>query len=204
MRLRKPSLTDIIVAGLALTALLALSVHATPARAGSVGHVAIVGGAPAADRTFPWLAHIEDFRGHTVGECAGSVVAPNLVLTAGHCAENTETEVEDPAAGYYVTTGAAEVRSREAQVSRVSDVMVFPKFHYGQVDTGDAALLVLSTPRLRQRFRLLKRPAKTRLPSSRDGEAMRAVPGPGVGRGARLARPLGYGARQRTAHASSL
>jgi V8-like Glu-specific endopeptidase len=108
-------------------------------------HAAIIGGTPAADGTFPWLAHVEDFRGQDVYGCSGTVVAPNLVLTAGHCAEN-ETEVENPASGFVVETGAVDRNAPEAQLSLVSALMVFPSYVRSRNDDGDVALLLLSTP----------------------------------------------------------
>ncbi len=109
-------------------------------------HAAVIGGTPAADGTFPWLAHVDDFRGRGRGECSGTVVAPNLVLTAGHCAENVETEVENPAPGFFVETGAVDRNSPEAQFSLVSAVMVFPGYVQRRGDDGDVALLLLRTP----------------------------------------------------------
>lgn len=37
--------------------------------------------------------------------CSGAVVAPNIVLTAGHCAINQDTLTLWPAAAFRVTTG---------------------------------------------------------------------------------------------------
>ena len=47
-------------------------------------HAAVIGGQPAAPGTFPWMAYVLDLRGSNIGQCSGTVVAPNLVLTAGH------------------------------------------------------------------------------------------------------------------------
>jgi len=122
-----------------------------PAGAGSAvvgprGHASIIGGKPAVQGMFPWLAFIADKRGRTIGQCTGTVVAPNLVLTAGHCAEDVQTEVERDPTGYIVVTGNVDWTSPEAQVSLVSEVIVYPGFHSQTSDVGDAALLVLSTP----------------------------------------------------------
>ena len=54
-------------------------------------HAPIVDGRPAEPGRLPWLAYIEDRRGAGTGQCTGTVVAPNLVLTAGHCAEDVHT-----------------------------------------------------------------------------------------------------------------
>ena len=68
-------------------------------------HAAVIGGQPAEPGTFPWMAYVLDFRGNEVGQCSGTVVAPNLVLTAGHCAEDVQTGVVNEASGYRVLTG---------------------------------------------------------------------------------------------------
>lgn len=69
------------------------------AQRGPNAHVAVIGGQPADPGTFPWTAYILDLRGHEVGQCSGTVVAPNLVLTAGHCAQNMQTGVVNEASG---------------------------------------------------------------------------------------------------------
>jgi secreted trypsin-like serine protease len=107
-------------------------------------HEAVVGGAPAQLGAFASVAEILDIRGNDVGECSGTVVAPTLVLTAGHCAVNMKTGVANKAAGYRVLTGEA-TEGGQRQVSTVSGVLVDERFAR-RVDNRDAALLVLSTP----------------------------------------------------------
>jgi Trypsin len=110
-------------------------------------HVAVVGGQPADPGTFPWMAYVRDFRGNGVGQCSGTVVAPNLILTAGHCAENMQTGVVNDASGYQVTTGNVDWAAPEAgkQVSGVTRVIPCPCFDRHTL-VGDVALLQLSTP----------------------------------------------------------
>jgi hypothetical protein len=88
------------------------------------------------------------FRGEEFGTCSGTVVAPNLILTAGHCAVDLATGVTREAAGYRVITGNVNLLAPERQLSRVSLVLVYPHFTLtGSFDGwGDAALLELSTP----------------------------------------------------------
>ncbi len=110
-------------------------------------HVAVVGGQPAEPGTFPWMAYVLDFRGNEVGQCSGTVVAPNLILTAGHCAEDMQTGTVNEASGYRVTTGNVDwaAPATERQVSDVIRVIPCPCFDR-QTAVGDVALLQLSTP----------------------------------------------------------
>ena len=110
-------------------------------------HVAVIGGQLAERGTFPWMAYVLDIRGDEVGQCSGTVVAPNLVLTAGHCAEDMQTGVVNEASGYRVTTGNVDWAAPEAerQVSGVTRVIPCPCFDR-HTTVGDVALLQLSTP----------------------------------------------------------
>lgn len=124
----------------------------------------VIGGAIAEPGTFPWMAFVLN---QAVGfSCSGTVISPNIVLTAGHCAVNLETGVVNRAAGYRVVTGALNWAQPERQVSRVSRVLVYPHFKIaGSLSGwGDAALLVLSTP--------TKAPAIT-LATAADSQSLR-------------------------------
>ncbi len=105
----------------------------------AVAHAAIIGGTLAKDNTFPQLAFILYNHGSSGFTCTGTVVAPNVVLMAGHCAEDTV------ASGYSVVTGNVEWSASPRQVSGVSRVVVYPAFNRTYL-SGDAALLVLATP----------------------------------------------------------
>jgi secreted trypsin-like serine protease len=108
----------------------------------------VIGGRSAEPSTFPWMAFVHDSRGEVAGSCSGTVVSPNLVVTAGHCAEDPETGVVNAASGYTVATGNVDRASPERQVSDVSQVLVYPGYETsGNLKRwGDAALLELSTP----------------------------------------------------------
>jgi secreted trypsin-like serine protease len=110
-------------------------------------HVAVVGGQSAQPGAFPWMAYVLDFKGNTAEQCSGTVVAPNLVLTAGHCAEEVQTGVVDEASGYQVMTGNVDVAAAETQrqVSSVTRVIVCGCFDR-HTAVGDVALLQLSAP----------------------------------------------------------
>ena len=74
----------LLLPAILLLAALAATALAPPA-------TAIIGGASAQTGTFPSLAYVVDFQGQLAYQCTGTVIAPSLVLTAGHCAENMQT-----------------------------------------------------------------------------------------------------------------
>lgn len=106
---------------------------------------AIIGGTTAQAGSFPSLAYVIDIQGSYAYQCSGTVVAPSLVLTAGHCAENTKTGVRFKPSGYRIVTGVVDPLASGATVSRVLGVIVYPGFAR-KLDQGDAALLVLANP----------------------------------------------------------
>jgi secreted trypsin-like serine protease len=124
------------------SALTLLAAALIPADA-SAATPAIVGGTLAQEGTFPQLAFIEDKEPQGRGFCTGTVVAPTVVLTAAHCAEDTETGTVHEASGYSVYTGNVEWPAAP-QMSGVSRVVVYPTFNRADL-SDDAALLILST-----------------------------------------------------------
>jgi secreted trypsin-like serine protease len=131
----------------ALGALLISLALAAPVEASSGAHASIVGGTTAASEEWPWAAFI--LAANAKGEgfsCTGTVVAPNLILTAGHCVQDIVTGKKTPVGQYAVVTGSPDVRDPALrQISDVSRTILYPNFNRFKVH-GDAALLVLSTP----------------------------------------------------------
>lgn len=82
-----------------------------------------------------------------MGQCSGTVVAPNLILTAAHCAEDVQTGAVNEASGYRVVTGNVDwaAGAGERQVSAVRGVLPCPCFDRS-TGVGDVALLELATP----------------------------------------------------------
>jgi trypsin len=110
----------------------------------ALAHAAVIGGSAAQPGTLPSVVDIIDIHGREGDQCTGTVVAPTLVLTAGHCAENLSTGATDAASGFRVLIpgGAAPA---QATIAAVAGVLVYERFSR-RTDNGDAALLVLSTP----------------------------------------------------------
>jgi V8-like Glu-specific endopeptidase len=136
----------------ALTTAVALPGVAT-ARSKPKAHTAIVGGADAQTGTWPWLAFIDDNLG-AEGDynCTGTVIAPNLVLTAAHCGEDPPSGVIDNVSNFTVVTGSLDKTDTSlGQVSGVTEIIPHAtEVEAGGTDgatiIGDAALLVLATP----------------------------------------------------------
>jgi len=110
------------------------------------GASAVVHGTSASAGQWPWVARIVAFDRANVEICSGSVIAPNVVLTAGHCTVDEKTRTLLPASDYYVTTGTTNWLSSPGQVSAVSRVVLYPGWSTsGGVSDRDAALLQLET-----------------------------------------------------------
>jgi trypsin len=132
----------------ALVALVALVVSAPQGRAdaGPGAQASIIGGHPASIAELPSLAYLigEDATG--AFSCTGTVIAPRVVLTAGHCVENLEAAAMYPAGSFAVATGVANLkRIQRSQVSEVEQAVVFPGFTPKKLH-GDAGLLILTEP----------------------------------------------------------
>jgi len=131
----------------ALCAAIASLALSAPAGASAGASASIVGGTAAASGEWPWAAFIlaEDNKDEGFS-CSGTVIAPTLVLTAGHCVEDIVTGRHTPASQYIVVTNSRDVRDTTVrQVSKVRRTLVNPGFNRFKVH-GDAGLLVLATP----------------------------------------------------------
>jgi hypothetical protein len=106
-----------------------------------------VGGKVGSILDLPSLAFIEaaDPRGGGF-DCTGTVIAPRVVLTAAHCAENLEAGGFTPANHFVVVTGQTNPhQAHREDLFRVESTHVFPEFDPGNL-RGDAAILILATP----------------------------------------------------------
>jgi secreted trypsin-like serine protease len=110
-------------------------------------HASVIGGHAASIAELPSLAFIQaEEQPIGIFACTGTVVAPRVILTAGHCVEDIESGAITPASGYAVATGIANLTQvKKPDVSLVSQALVYPGFKPSQL-RGDAGLLVLKAP----------------------------------------------------------
>jgi secreted trypsin-like serine protease len=116
------------------------------AEPGSGAQASIIGGHSASIAEFPSLAYLigEDATG--AFSCTGTVIAPRVILTAGHCVENLEAGAMYPDGSFAVATGVANLKRIErSQISEVEQAVVFPGFTPKKLH-GDAGLLILAEP----------------------------------------------------------
>ncbi|XP_039968213.1 phenoloxidase-activating factor 2-like [Bactrocera tryoni] len=97
---------------------------------------------------FPWMVAIlrdEVIGGETlqVYVCGGSVIAPNVVLTAAHCAQNAQPHLTIARAGEWDTNTKQEVLPH--QDVRVKEVIRHERYNKGAL-YNDVALFILVTP----------------------------------------------------------
>lgn len=105
------------------------------------------------------MAYVVDFgEDGMIALCSGAVVAPRLVLTAGHCVEDVKTgRVQEPT-GFRVVIGNVDWTSSEREILHVSRTVVYGKFNRYSAN-NDAALLVLAEPTSAPAIALARRPA---------------------------------------------
>jgi secreted trypsin-like serine protease len=106
----------------------------------------VIGGHNTTVEKYPSLAFIEGLQATDGYACSGSVVAPRVILTAGHCVEDLESSslVEPNLVG--VATGVSNLKHVPAdKISSVERVLVYPHFDPSQLH-GDAGLLILKAP----------------------------------------------------------
>jgi secreted trypsin-like serine protease len=130
-----------------LAMLLASMALSAPAQASAGATASIFGGSTAATEEWPWAAFILALNHKGEGfSCTGTVVAPTLVLTAGHCVEDIVTGEKTPIGRYAVVTGSRDVRDPSLrQISKVLRAVPYPGFNRFKLH-GDAGLLELATP----------------------------------------------------------
>ena len=97
---------------------------------------------------FPYTVQLYDRTWARVRKCAGSIVAPNLVLTAAHCVQNPSADK----ISFSVVAGKlaqseldADEQDPETQTRMVAEVIAHPAYDF-MTEANDLALLVLVEP----------------------------------------------------------
>jgi len=130
----------------ALLSILTLTIlAAVPAGAQAITsrEVKILGGAEAAPGQFPWMAALVDVDARNAADgifCGGTVVAPRVILTAGHCVQGTTADQFD------VVVGRTRLsRSSDGERVGVSQIVRAPGWNSSTL-VNDAALVQLDAP----------------------------------------------------------
>jgi V8-like Glu-specific endopeptidase len=106
----------------------------------------VIGGHNATIEKYPSLAFVEGVQATSGYGCTGTVVAPRIVLTAGHCVEDIESSSIVEPSNIAVATGLSNIqRIPHDRVSKVSQAVVYPNFNPTRLH-GDAGLLILASP----------------------------------------------------------
>jgi secreted trypsin-like serine protease len=108
-----------------------------------VAHSSIVHGSPVDISTYPWLGSIGD--DESPHFCAGSLVAPAILLTAAHCVTDTSTGGVIPPAPLHVVFGKSRLDQPGGESVGVGAIVRDPEYDPGNY-SHDAALLVLARP----------------------------------------------------------
>jgi secreted trypsin-like serine protease len=106
-------------------------------------HARIINGSVAADGSWPFIVSLRSAStgGHF---CGGTVIAPNLILTAAHCVTQPKTAIKVSPSSLYVVAKQTRLNQGTGETLRVASIVTHPSYQPG-VFSGDAALLFLSS-----------------------------------------------------------
>jgi len=131
---------------LALALLASLVVAAAAQAANPKASASVIGGHNATIAQYPSLAYIEGVQATAGYACTGTVVAPRVILTAGHCVEDIESSSIVEPSEIAVATGVSNLtKIPRANISAVVQVLAYPNFDPTKLQ-GDAGLLILAAP----------------------------------------------------------
>jgi trypsin len=135
-----------LLAALALCGALIFAAGATAAAPNPTATGSVIGGHNTTIADYPSLAFIEGVQATAGYACTGTVVAPRIVLTAGHCVEDIESSSIVEPELIAVATGVSNLtKIQRTEVSKVEKVLAYPEFDPTQLH-GDAGLLILTEP----------------------------------------------------------
>jgi hypothetical protein len=147
-RLRS-ALRLVLVAPLVATAVAAVAPAARAAGAdkplvdATRAHARIVNGAAAPEGSWPFVVSLRRSSDDS-HFCGGSVIAPNLILTAAHCVTKPGTAQKVAAESLYVIAGQTRLDQGTGESLPVARVVVNPAYAASSL-AADAALLVLKS-----------------------------------------------------------
>ncbi|HEX4305136.1 MAG TPA: serine protease [Solirubrobacterales bacterium] len=120
--------------------------HAVAGPSDPQATASVIGGHNANIAEYPYLAFIEGVQATAGYACTGTVVAPRVVLTAGHCVEDIESSSIVEPSLIAVATGVSNLKKiPHEQISKVERVLAYPSFNPTELH-GDAGLLILTAP----------------------------------------------------------
>jgi secreted trypsin-like serine protease len=135
-----------LLASLIVAATAIASPRTTAAASNPKATASVIGGHDTTTADFPSLAFIEGLQATDGYACSGSVVAPRVILTAGHCVEDLESSSLVEPGLVHVATGVSNLRHiPKDKISDVERVLVYPHFDPSELH-GDAGLLILKAP----------------------------------------------------------
>ncbi|MCB0116856.1 MAG: trypsin-like serine protease, partial [Caldilineaceae bacterium] len=105
----------------------------------------IVGGAPATHGEWPWQALVNANDGQYTYLCGGSLIAPQWVVTAGHCVSSGSTVYAPSQMRVVLGEYLRNTNDQTEQFPQVSQVIRHPNYNSSSLDY-DIALLRLSSP----------------------------------------------------------
>lgn len=111
----------------------------------------IVGGTAAPNHAYPFMAAIE-YQSDAFQFCAGTLVAPNKVLTAAHCVETAEP--------IQVRLGTNNKRTDPGQLIKVVTQKAHPKFNANTLDYDVAVFTLEQNVKLGDKVNLAKLPER--------------------------------------------